>query len=365
MSKFLSLEWFKGTAERAIEKVVANKLESLMEEEEVPTSEQPLYKNLKLVNDTLTVVMANGDIFSKPGATEQDYFTVSLAETESDILKVVMTPEVADQRIAADAEFKRKQALLKGIKLLEDLDDFIVEDNVVYLTGTSRSLPQLLVEKFIEIVDRVGEQFADGRTFDEALNQDEEYLAHKRFFMWCCLNPRAEVANELYRFLTDNSFKITKQGFFVALRNVVTLHGSPELVHFISNSYNKVKAVWKKSPDKYTVFLKDGEYVLIHEDELTKTETRTSTTCPDCLGDGGWDVIDDTEDNDWFDIRIIIQIGEFSIPFTKFRKNILNGVREYKLPNSEIAILPEEWFEQYKELFQFGRDSDKNIQLEP
>ncbi|NOQ24441.1 MAG: ATP-dependent helicase [Bacteroidales bacterium] len=70
------------------------------------------------------------------------------------------------------------------------------------------------------------------------------------------------------------------------------------------------------------------------------------------------------EDNDWFDIRINIQIGEFSIPFTKFRKNILNGVREYKLPNGEIAILPEEWFEQYKELFQFGRDADKNIQLD-
>jgi hypothetical protein len=50
------------------------------------------------------------------------------------------------------------------------------------------------------------------------------------------------------------------------------------------------------------VFLQpDGEYKLVHEDDLTKTETRTSTTCPDCLGDGGWDVIDDTEDNDWFD----------------------------------------------------------------
>jgi hypothetical protein len=304
MSKFLSLEWFKGTAEKAIEKVVANKLESLMEQE-VPTGsdydvDKKLYKNLKLVNDTLTVVMANGDIFTKPGATEEDYFAVSLAETESDILKVVMTPQVADQRIAADAEFKRKQALLKGIKLLEDLDDFIIEDNVVYLTGTSRSLPQLLVEKFIEIVNRVGQQFADDRTFNEALNQDEEYLAHKRFFMWCCLNPRAEVANELYRFLSENSFKITKQGFFVALRNVVTLHGSPELVYFVSNAYNKVKAVWKKNPDKYTVFLQpDGEYKLVHEDDLTKTETHTSTTCPDCLGEGGWDEIDG--DEDWFD----------------------------------------------------------------
>ncbi len=70
------------------------------------------------------------------------------------------------------------------------------------------------------------------------------------------------------------------------------------------------------------------------------------------------------EDIDWFDIYIIIQIGEFEIPFTKFRKNILNGVREYKLPNGEITILPKEWFEQYKELFQYGRNSDKHIQLD-
>ena len=71
-----------------------------------------------------------------------------------------------------------------------------------------------------------------------------------------------------------------------------------------------------------------------------------------------------SEDNDWFDIKITIQIGEFEIPFTKFRKNILNDVREYKLPNGEIAILPKEWFEQFRELFQFGRDADKHIQLD-
>ena len=70
------------------------------------------------------------------------------------------------------------------------------------------------------------------------------------------------------------------------------------------------------------------------------------------------------EENDWFDLKIIVQIGEFSIPFPRFRKNILNGNRDYKLPNGEIAILPKEWFEQYKELFQFGRDVDKNIQLD-
>ncbi len=70
------------------------------------------------------------------------------------------------------------------------------------------------------------------------------------------------------------------------------------------------------------------------------------------------------EGNDWFDIHIIVQIGEFSIPFTKFRNNILNEVREYKLPNGELAILPKEWFAKYKELFLFGNNVDKHIQLD-
>ncbi len=70
------------------------------------------------------------------------------------------------------------------------------------------------------------------------------------------------------------------------------------------------------------------------------------------------------EENDWFDLHIIVKIDEFEIPFTKFRKNILNGSREYKLPNGEIAILPKEWFEQYKELFQFSRDVEKHLQLD-
>jgi hypothetical protein len=104
------------------------------------------------------------------------------------------------------------------------------------------------------------------------LAADDEYQSLKRFFMWCCLNPRAEVADKLYNFLKRNSFKITKQGFFVALRNVVTLHGSTELVQFVSNAYNKVKAVWKKSPDAYEVYLKDGQYSFIHIDDTYTTE---------------------------------------------------------------------------------------------
>jgi hypothetical protein len=128
--------------------------------------------------------------------------------------------------------------------------------------------------------------------------------------MWCCLNPRAEVADELFRFLKDNSFRITKQGFFAALRNVVTLHGGAELVDFVSNSYVKVKAVWKKSPDKYTVFLDNGQYKIVHEDDLYDEEWTEcgycygedcedeDCVCPTCDGEGGYDDVIEKENGE-------------------------------------------------------------------
>jgi hypothetical protein len=258
-----------------------------MNEEEGQTNAQALspFKNVMLINDALTIVMSDGSIMTKSDATEEDYQAVLTATSVADLIQIVSDPEVVSERIEKEAEIKKMQALKKGIKLLADLPDFDVKGSSVYLAGTSRSLPQLLVEKFIEVVDRVSNE-PSTEVFHTQLNNDDEYVSLKRFFMWCCLNPRAEVANELYRFLSENSFKITKQGFFVALRNVVTLHGSPELVHFISNSYNKVKAVWKKDPDDYTVFLENGEYKLVHNDKLYREEILTDTTCQECWGDG-------------------------------------------------------------------------------
>lgn len=306
-NKFLSLDWFKQTAENAITKVVAEKLEQLMQEEETPKVKP--YLRVQLANDTLTVVLMDGTVLSKPGATEDDYYAIIEAKDVYEIHAIIGSKDVVADVEKMKAEAARIKALQKGIELLASLPDFTVEGNSVYLKGTSRSMPQLLVEKFIEIVDRVKYHKGFGFTPD-ALNEDDDYLAHKNFFMWCCLNPRAEVANELYRFLTENSFKITKQGFFVALRNVVTLHGSPELVYFVSNAYNKVKAVWKKNPDDYTIFLQEGEYKLIHVDKLTRTETHTSTICPDCLGDGGWEDEESWEDGEWVDCETCDGTGE-------------------------------------------------------
>jgi hypothetical protein len=328
-------------------------------EQDVPVEQQcnakfeKLYFSMKLVNDTLTVVLNDGAIISKPNSSEEDFYTVINSTCVEEILAIMSSDEVIADVEKAKAEAARIKVLQKGIESLVILPDFTVENNSVYLTGTSRSMPQLLVEKFIEIVDRVKE-VQEWSSFHEQLNNDDEYLAHKNFFMWCCLNPRAEVANELYRFLTDNSFKITKQGFFVALRNVVTLHGSPELVHFVSNAYNKVKAVWKKNPNEYTVFLENGEYKLVHDDKLFKEETYTSTTCPDCEGEGQFwndydcdeeDYGDDTELCETCDGTGEVEEYTYTIQVPVDHGQRIGGLVELylDLPNREENRFTDDW----------------------
>lgn len=68
------------------------------------------------------------------------------------------------------------------------------------------------------------------------------------------------------------------------------------------------------------------------------------------------------ENNDWFDVNATARFGAFEIPFLDLKSHILDGRREFKLPNGEYAIIPETWFARYAQLFQFSR-SKKHIQL--
>jgi hypothetical protein len=311
-----SLNWFKSRKEREIEdlrhEIKLKQLQKELERIDAPpapstwstgtSSAAPItfytnppayqvkiedekpYKTVKMVNNVLTVVLNDGSILSKPNATTEDFESVRSAIDEFEIIDIMAVQEVVAERKKQEFEAEKARALQAGIKLLANLGDFEVKGTSVYLKGVNRTVPQLLVEEFLRIVNR-------NNSNPYRLANDEEYQSLKRFFMWCCLNPRAEVADKLYNFLKKNSFKITKQGFFVALRNVVTLHGSTELVQFVSNAYNKVKAVWKKSPDNYEVYLNDGVYSFIHKDDLNKI-----IKCEEC---GGECEFYDEESNEW------------------------------------------------------------------
>jgi len=61
-------------------------------------------------------------------------------------------------------------------------------------------------------------------------------------------------------------------------------------------------------------------------------------------------------ENDWFDIKIIIKLDDFEIPFKKLKNNILQGKRKFQLPNGKIVILPAEWFKKMEPLLMLGNE---------
>jgi SNF2 family DNA or RNA helicase len=66
---------------------------------------------------------------------------------------------------------------------------------------------------------------------------------------------------------------------------------------------------------------------------------------------------------DWFDIFITVTVGEYKIPFVRFRDHIICNIREYRLPNGDLFILPAGWFEKYRELFYFSEKSGEKLQV--
>ena len=256
------------------------------------------YSNIKFVNDVLTVVLNDGNIISKHPATADDFQRARNAKNEVELFAICMVQEVYDDKRKKEEEIEKMKALAEGAKKLAAHPDYFeVRDGSVYVKGINRSLPPLLVEEFLLVISKHNPLVS--------LDHDDNFTALYNFWMWCCLNPRAEVADKLFNFLKKNSFKITKQGFFTALRNVVTIHGGTEFVQFVSESYNKVKAVWKKSPNDYDVYLENGQYKLVHEDDLTTEEwvecsycygedcDDEDCGCPTCDGEGGYnDVVE-------------------------------------------------------------------------
>jgi SNF2 family DNA or RNA helicase len=66
------------------------------------------------------------------------------------------------------------------------------------------------------------------------------------------------------------------------------------------------------------------------------------------------------ENIDWFDIHAKIKFGEYEISFKELRKLILKKKVEFKLPNGEIAIIPEAWLIKYGDLFAMSETHGDN-----
>jgi len=67
--------------------------------------------------------------------------------------------------------------------------------------------------------------------------------------------------------------------------------------------------------------------------------------------------------NDWFDVQAMVKFGDFQIPFIRLKNHILRNIKEFILPDGNIAVIPKEWFSRYAALFQLSEQSDDEIKI--
>lgn len=199
-----------------------------------------------MTGTALTVVLSDGTVLLNTEGSMELLNKVKACSNDDEVV-YLMTPELTDSQKKVKEEIKENRQVLSMMDALCDTGDFEKDGDTVKMIGINRTLPKSLIQKFHSIVN----------TADKEFDRDA-YTGLKNFWYWCCLNPRAEVADKLYDFLDRNSFRINKQGMFFALRNVVTLEAEKsELSKYVSEQYVKIKS-WKKNPANYWVVANDA-----------------------------------------------------------------------------------------------------------
>jgi hypothetical protein len=103
-----------------------------------------------LVNDVLTIVMNDGSVITKSGATQDDFDAVNVAKNVAELYSIVSDSNVVSERVEEEKKLARLKALREGLSILKESGEFTVDGDSVYFKGISRSLPQLLVEELID-----------------------------------------------------------------------------------------------------------------------------------------------------------------------------------------------------------------------
>lgn len=73
--------------------------------------------------------------------------------------------------------------------------------------------------------------------------------------------------------------------------------------------------------------------------------------------------IENKQENDWFDIKGTVTIGDKKIPFTRFIKNIKKNNRFFSIDKDTVFIIPLSWMTRYKKLSDFGKIKNESIAI--
>lgn len=250
--------------------------------EVIPTGTFQLFSvKLVLSNNTLVAVFPDGDVWTSVGGDE--LFQKVKAATSKDEVRTIMFPEVIEKEVkqqeivAQEKEIKQKELekekekILKEVKKAEltkehvanlvNSGEFELKDDILYMKGINIGVPKLLLEKFVQLAEKV----YNGVEKDIP-KYELEYEALKNFWRWTSLCPNPQSREDMFKFLEKHDFKINKHGFFFAYRMVqsVTQAKKTSLAHtaFVSESKTKVKT-WKKGATNYDIYQDGKNYILI------------------------------------------------------------------------------------------------------
>jgi hypothetical protein len=218
---------------------------TILQEKEEKKAASPLISKLALTNETLIVVTKEGNLFQKDKANKADWAYVQTLKDEEAIEKFMQALATAEQ-LALEEEKEQKKRRVENYKKLTTHPEFEFREDSLYLKNIKLSLPEVIVEGFLDVLDN-----------------PEGFQALKMFCYWLALNPNPESIEDAYRFIKHNNVKLTSHGLLVLYRSIVSKGATnKDLINFISRSWAKVK-MWKKSPKTFFIYKENGEYKLI------------------------------------------------------------------------------------------------------
>lgn len=226
--------------------------------------------NIVRIGNKITVIISPTEIYQKDNLSEEevsDLFAISMeASPNLDIVRQIMNPDIFRIR----AENEQKQATIDAINEgFENSKLVYMLEGSAYMYGINLSMPQILAERIITLEPIVQKQISYGH---HSSDESEELEGLINFWKRCALNPNPKARQDLFKFITDRDFPITKHGYFLSYRRAWKTDKNktenPELHDFVLKSYVKIKQQ-KKSPKSYHVYMsvtdKTYKYALIND----------------------------------------------------------------------------------------------------
>ena len=134
----------------------------------------------------------------------------------------------------------------------KDSNYFDVDKDVVKLKGLDFGLPQ----KFLNITE----------------NMEEEVLLPYINFMYNLSdNPNEGVRNNIFDWIVERGFKITRNGYIFGVRYVVKVSEQSDLDKFVHSEYTRRKTQ-KKAPKNYVVIQENNVYFSVKDTGNIKNE---------------------------------------------------------------------------------------------